>query len=135
MPFFFPDVSWEEQEKHWKSHRDTGKIGMLQDSEPKKIGHKTNTFQRCTIRSCCNGVLDLALRVDFSRVDFVLLMCICSRCSVGKSCLILCNPRDYSTRVLCPWEFPGKSTGVVCRFLLQGIFLTYGSNPHLYLLQ
>ena len=27
--------------------------------------------------------------------------------------------------------FPGKSTGVGCRFLLQGIFLTQGSNPGL----
>ena len=29
------------------------------------------------------------------------------------------------------WNFPGKSTGVGCRFLLQGIFLTQGSNPGL----
>ena len=28
-------------------------------------------------------------------------------------------------------EFPGKSTGVGCHFLLQGIFLTEGSNPGL----
>ena len=28
-----------------------------------------------------------------------------------------------------PWDSPGKSTGVVCHFLLQGIFLTQGSNP------
>ena len=35
------------------------------------------------------------------------------------------------TRLLCPWNFPGKSTGVGCRFLLQGIFLTQGSNPGL----
>ena len=34
-------------------------------------------------------------------------------------------------RLLCPWDFPGKNTGVVCHFLLQGIFLTQGSNPHL----
>ena len=27
-----------------------------------------------------------------------------------------------------PWDFPGKSTGVCCHFLLQGIFLTQGSN-------
>ena len=27
--------------------------------------------------------------------------------------------------------FPGKNTGVGCHFLLQGIFLTQGSNPHL----
>ena len=31
----------------------------------------------------------------------------------------------------CPWDFPGKSTGVGCHALLQGIFLTQGSNPHL----
>ena len=32
-------------------------------------------------------------------------------------------------RLLCPWDFPGKNTGVGCHFLLQGIFLTEGSNP------
>ena len=35
------------------------------------------------------------------------------------------------SRLLCPWDFPGKNTGVGCSFLLQGIFLTQGSNPHL----
>ena len=29
------------------------------------------------------------------------------------------------------WNFPGKSTGVGCHFLLQGNFLTQGSNPGL----
>ena len=33
------------------------------------------------------------------------------------------------TRLLRPWNFPGKSTGVGCHFLLQGIFLTQVSNP------
>ena len=28
------------------------------------------------------------------------------------------------SRLLCPWDFPGKNTGVGCRFLLQGIYLT-----------
>ena len=28
-----------------------------------------------------------------------------------------------STRLLCPWGFLGKNTGVSCHFLLQGIFL------------
>ena len=37
----------------------------------------------------------------------------------------------YPTRLLCPWTFPGKSTGVGCHFLLQGIFSTQGSNPGL----
>ena len=35
------------------------------------------------------------------------------------------------TRLLCPWYSPGKNTGVGCHFLLQGIFLTQGSNPGL----
>ena len=35
------------------------------------------------------------------------------------------------TRFLCPWDFPGNSTGVDCHFLLQGIFPTQGSNPGL----
>ena len=30
---------------------------------------------------------------------------------------------------LCPWDFLGKSPGVGCHCLLQGIFLTQGSNP------
>ena len=39
----------------------------------------------------------------------------------------------YPTRLLCPWNFPGKNTRVVCLALLptQGIFPTQGSNPHL----
>ena len=34
-------------------------------------------------------------------------------------------------RLLCPWDSPGKNTGVGCHFLLQGIFLTQGLNPGL----
>ena len=32
----------------------------------------------------------------------------------------------WFTRNLCPWDFPGKNTGVGCHFLLQGIFRTQG---------
>ena len=47
----------------------------------------------------------------------------------SKSCLTLCDPMDSSP----PGSFvhgdsPGKSTGVGCHFLLQGIFPTKGSN-------
>ena len=35
------------------------------------------------------------------------------------------------TRLLCPWNFPGKNTGVSFLFLLQGIFLTQWSNSSL----
>ena len=33
-----------------------------------------------------------------------------------------------STRLLYSWDFSGKNTGAGCHFLLQGIFLTQGSN-------
>ena len=48
------------------------------------------------------------------------------------SCVQLLQPHGlYPTRLLCPWDFPGKNTGVGCHFLLQGIFPTQGSNPSL----
>ena len=42
-----------------------------------------------------------------------------------QSCSTLCD----SPRLLCPWNSPGKNTGVGCHALLQGIFLTQGLNP------
>ena len=52
---------------------------------------------------------------------------------VAQLCLTLCNPVDCSL----PGSsvrgmFPGKSTGVGCHFLLQGIFLTQGLNSCLF---
>ena len=44
-----------------------------------------------------------------------------------QSCSALCDPMQPS-RLLCPWDSPGKNTGVGCHFLLQGIFPTQGSN-------
>ena len=35
------------------------------------------------------------------------------------------------TGLLCPWDFPGKNTGVGCHFLSQEIFLTQGLNSYL----
>ena len=53
----------------------------------------------------------------------------CCYCLVTRQCPSLLPPhRLQPARLLCPWDFPGKSTGVGSRFLLQGIFLTQGSN-------
>ena len=47
------------------------------------------------------------------------------------SCVLLFfSPMDYSLPD-CPWDFPGKNSGVRCYFLLQGIFPTQGSDPPL----
>ena len=52
--------------------------------------------------------------------------------SVAKSCPALLQPHGLRlSRFLCPWDSPGKNTGVVCLFLLQGISPTQGVNLHL----
>ena len=73
-------------------------------------------------------------------------MCICCSFSAGKmlfhvlkpplenmgnceSCPIPCDCHGlWLARLLCPWDSPDKNTGVGCHHLLQGIFLTQGSN-------
>ena len=42
-----------------------------------------------------------------------------------------CPTRLWPSRLLCPWNSPGKNTGGGCHSLLQGIFLTQGLNPGL----
>ena len=37
---------------------------------------------------------------------------------VTQSCLTLCNP--LVARLLCPWNFPSKNTGMGCHFFLRG---------------
>ena len=57
-------------------------------------------------------------------------------CEVTQSCPTLGDSMDYrlpGSSGNSPWSFSGKSTGVGCHFLLQGIFPTQGSNlglPH-----
>ena len=54
------------------------------------------------------------------------------------SCTVM-SDSEWPPRLLCPWDSPGfsrilqdsPSPGVGCHFLLQGIFQTQGSNPHL----
>ena len=43
----------------------------------------------------------------------------------------LCDPMVCSPPGSCPWDFSGKNPAVGCHFLLEGIFLTQGSNPRL----
>ena len=54
----------------------------------------------------------------------------CMRDKSLQSC-----PTLQCARLLCPWDSSGKNIGVGCHGLLQGIFLTQGSNPRLLRLQ
>ena len=52
-----------------------------------------------------------------------------------------CSPASVMSDSVTPWTvarqaplsvgFPGKNAGMGCHFLLQGLFLTQVSNPHL----
>ena len=53
-------------------------------------------------------------------------------CSASQLCPPFCSPRGLQpTRLLCPWNFSGKNTGMGCRFLPQWIFLTQGCTKSL----
>ena len=54
-----------------------------------------------------------------------------TQCVQVQSNPALCDPMDcHPTRLLCPWNSPGKSTGMSSHSLLQGIFLKKGSKHH-----
>ena len=57
-------------------------------------------------------------------------VCVCRHARV-QSCPTLQPHGLQPTRLLCPWDSPGKNTGVGCHFLLQRIFLTQELNPRL----
>ena len=49
---------------------------------------------------------------------------------IALSCVQLLQSHELeSTRLLCPWNSPGKNPGVDCHSLLQGIFPTWRLNP------
>ena len=54
-------------------------------------------------------------------------VCVCVHSVVSDSL----QRHGLPTRLLCPQDFPGKNTGVGCYFLLEGLFLTQGSNLRL----
>ena len=54
---------------------------------------------------------------------------VCAVASVFSDSLWPHGPQH--ARLLCPWNFPGKNTGVGCHFPLQGILLPQESKPGL----
>ena len=53
----------------------------------------------------------------------------------GSRSVVFDSLRSYwlyvAARLLRPWDFPAKNTGLCCHFLLQGIFRTQGWNSRL----
>ena len=66
---------------------------------------------------------------ELSRYSLILLggtCVVCASFSVVSDSLQLYELQP--ARAFCPWDFPGKNTGMGCHFFLQGIFLTQGLN-------
>ena len=57
--------------------------------------------------------------------------CLPLKVVLGQSCPTLATPWAVALPDSCSWDSPGEDTGVGCQALLQGIFLTQGSNPGL----
>ena len=55
-------------------------------------------------------------------------VCVCARLVTQLYPILLWPHGLPPARLLCPWDFPGRNTGVACHFLLQGIFPTQGLN-------
>ena len=48
------------------------------------------------------------------KITWELCVCVCvCVCVWAQSCLTLWDPMDWTAGLLCPWNFPGKNTGVV----------------------
>ena len=73
---------------------------------------------------------NLWIRYSYVRVAFLCVRYVCVRaCSVISDSLR--PPGPYPTRFFCPWNFPGRNTGVGFHALLQRIFPTQESNRRL----
>ena len=63
--------------------------------------------------------------LSFLQVWRLIFLQVCG--SVPKSCPTLLRPCGlWPNRLLCPWDFPNRNTGVGCHFFLQEIFQTQG---------
>ena len=61
-------------------------------------------------------------------IECVSLYCVWAHAQSLGCVRLFVAPWTEAHQILCPWDSPGKNTGVGCHFLLQGIFLTQGSN-------
>ena len=77
------------------------------------------------IQSSCFAGLCFFLKSIFT--GLLTLCCYCLSHSVVSDSLWSRGLQPAS--LLCPWDFPGKNTGVACHELLQGIIPIQGLNP------
>ena len=73
------------------------------------------------LRKHCIIQTDSSKNLTVSALTSMIRVCVLSHSVVSNS---LQPQRLQPVRLLCPWDFPGTSTGVWCHLLLQGAFPT-----------
>ena len=93
---------------------------MSSDRETKRNGSRTWPFKTVITKANCFIDQDMPSH-------YFLCVCVCERRSVVPDSL---QPHGlWPASLLCPWNSPGKNTGVGCHSLLQTIFPAQGLNP------
>ena len=101
-------------------------------------GHSAPTVTHGVLPFKWKKHLDLCAGNSCSHISILLMLLqiICVAISMLSRVWHLLRPHGLQpTRLLYPWDFPGKNPGVGCHALLQGIFLTQGLNLWLLHLQ
>ena len=108
---------WREtdRDREERRERETERRGKEGDRQRQREGgrdlfvHQPHSFRVCT---------EYPIKKEKKESEF------------AQSSLTVCNPMDCSLAgsSIHPWDFPGKSTGVGCHFLLQEIFLAQELN-------
>ena len=84
---------------------------------------------RVTSKQLNNNILFKESSLVLSSLYFVWFLLPCC-CLDPNLCLALLRRHGLKlARLLCPWDFPGKNTGMGCHSLLRGIFPTPGLKP------
>ena len=87
--------------------------------------------------SACSGehlhllILPLTCSLQFSLLDVSDTECTCAKSLSQVQFFESLWTVPPPSRLLCPWDSPGKYTGVGCHAHLQVIFPTQGLNPRL----
>ena len=109
-------IYFNKHGRHWKT---------LSQLFPSKCQQTPEKLRFLSFTSLKDNQITRALELK-SKCQFHQCVCVCSVISNSL------QPHGLqATRLLCPWNFPGKNAGAGCHFLLQGIFLIYGSKQHL----
>ena len=121
---------------NYKSDLEMVSFGIQEDEQNMDSWkHQTQTLSKGIMNLCTSSVYITWEGPPHLRTLWGVCVCVRARTcapSVVQLCPTLCDAMDCSpTRILYPWNFPGKHVGAGCHCLLQGIFLIQGSNLYL----